>query len=161
MFATAAINFLPAYWLEEDVTVLWFETEDGQQLSDRLWIAENDFTNQNNAMYYVSIGGIDFTGTIIDDEVSTGDIAEAHSIRVFPNPVREEQLQVQFSGVTDQSLNWSLFNTEGRMIKAEKFDVSVSEIQTIDVTSLQPGLYILQINGDKLFYREKVVIINR
>ena len=79
---------LPEIFNEGDlVTVMSVENNTGQPLSGRLWIADNDFTAENNAMYYVSVWGNDFTGMIQSLATGLDEIPNKESVKIYPNPV--------------------------------------------------------------------------
>ncbi len=70
VFASVTPTYLPEVWdIGEPLTALSFEKEYGQLISSRLWIADNDFTVNNNGEYYVSNWGTDVTGMILNATV--------------------------------------------------------------------------------------------
>ena len=73
VFASVTPTYLPEVWdIGEPVAALSFEKEYGQLISTRLWIADNDFTANNNGEYYVSNWGTDVTGMILNPMVGLG-----------------------------------------------------------------------------------------
>ena len=79
---------LPEIFNEGDLeTVLSFENNTGQSLTGRLWIADDEYTTENNAMYYVSVWGNDFTGTILSLATGLKEIPDMESVKIYPNPV--------------------------------------------------------------------------
>ena len=64
-YVSVTPTYLPQEWNSgETATVMTFEKEYGQQFADRIWIADNEFTIENNGEYFVSNWGSDVTGII-------------------------------------------------------------------------------------------------
>lgn len=74
--------------------------------------------------------------------------------RVFPNPVTD-RLVIASSGSRD--LKVRLFDLTGSVVLS--FEKSSSTRIDIDVSSLQNGLYILEVSGADLLFMEKVKVI--
>ncbi|MDP2401191.1 MAG: HYR domain-containing protein, partial [Actinomycetota bacterium] len=160
VFATANPTYLPALWNEEEVTALWFETSLGLQIGKRLWIADNDFTSQHNAMYYVSVWGKDFTGVIKAMTVRVDDPAAGHAIRLYPNPVSNGKLMVEITGIKDQSLRMGIYDIHGKLLLNIASYINDNENKTLDVSALQPGVYVLKLTGNRLMYQKKFIVMS-
>ena len=83
---------LPQEWNAGDAgyRVMSFEKEYGELIGDRLWIADNGFTIENNGEYFVSNWGTDITGMILNATVGMDDPSAEDQISIYPNPVHSD-----------------------------------------------------------------------
>lgn len=73
-------------------------------------------------------------------------------VNVYPNPVNDV-LQVQLAATT-QSSSINVYDMSGRNVLVYN---SVGSISMLDVSSLPPGVYILEVHTDKGISRKKVI----
>lgn len=76
---------------------------------------------------------------------------------VFPN-TGNNSLKIKYSGLPDSEMQLILFNSMGHKLRT--FNVTLKEIETIDISKLQEGLYFIcfvSANGE-IFEREEVYI---
>jgi hypothetical protein len=100
------------------------------------------FTNNNSTVYPDST-----TSCIVVTSVNESAIEK--SINIFPNPTSD------FINITTtfQLLDISIFNSTGKLVMKE-----VISSNLIDISRLQPGLYLIQISLDeKQVYRQKIL----
>jgi len=152
-------TFLPAYWAEDEAIELITFTDD---ISKRLWIADNAYTMDNNAMYYVSIWGNDFTGEIKtgdDDNDVTGIDEDAieGSFRLYPNPVNNGQLFVDMPGAQGSQVDIVIYDIRGSMV-ARTADTNVSGTMSIDVSDFAGGIYYLRATAGSQVFNDKFVV---
>jgi len=161
VYASATATYLPSMWNEgEEQTVLSFETEQGIQLADRLWIADNGFTSQNNGMYYISVWGTDVTGQITSVAVSINEPDQAMVIKTYPNPVSDGKLHIQVSGSSqERNLDIRIMDARGDLVMNQPWTVSGTVTRVIDLSTLPPGAYMLTISGDQVNYHKKVILL--
>ncbi len=92
---------------------------------------------------------LNLTGTgLYDDETSSV------SILLYPNPVqRGHEFTLEVHGVTNSLVHINIFDLQGRKI----FD---QEMQpgTINLETLQPGTYIVQVSGQSDIYQSKLMV---
>jgi len=90
-------------------------------------------------------------GTITVEEVLSVEEKFVKSLNFYPNPARE-QLNV-FSLFKIDS--YELHNIAGQLIMQETDDGNFS---TLDVSSLQPGIYFLKVTSGNMSHTQKVII---
>ena len=74
------------------------------------------------------------------------DLKESHSWKIFPNPGKE-QLFLQAKDVKPGRVEVEIFDLHGRLILAEKYDSSISEMK-ISTSVLSTGLYVIWVRND-------------
>ena len=162
VFVTVTPTYLPVEWNPgEDLTVLNFETETGALFADRMWIADDSFTQQNNASYYVSVWGSDHTGMIDPPVVvSVNDLDPMTLIRVYPNPVHNGKLTVDMMATRNQMLRIHMFDVSGTMLIDLPWQAfSGHSTKVIDLSALPPGAYMLNVVGEKVNYQKKIILL--
>ncbi len=162
IFATAIPTTLPSLWSNEELTIMTFEGIAGSDLAKRLWIADNDLVKQNNSMYYVSVWGKDHTGMIKTNTVSVEEPAAEESVTLYPNPVNNGKLFVEFNGtLTQVTARIEIFDMQNRLVSVNNTSIPDNQKLLLDVSSLQPGIYMLHLINNKMIYQEKFVVIRK
>jgi hypothetical protein len=77
---------------------------------------------------------------------------EESSVRIFPNPAEDE---VFIQGIKPGS-NLRLNDLSGRLIKA--FGAATATQQTLDLSTLSPGLYLLSITNEGKVENHKIML---
>lgn len=104
--------------------------------------------------FYVAPGVGGYTGAVDIDWVSFGDplvnvdeVPELESMRVFPNPVRN-QLGIDYSLLSGGQVGFQVFDAMGRRVfsQAPAERAAGSNFDTADLSQLATGLYHLQLN---------------
>ena len=159
-FASISPTSLPQEWNPgETVTVLSFAKEVGQFIGLRLWIADNEFTSENNGEYYLANLGTDITGVIQNLSVGINDPLSANSIRVYPNPVNTGTLYMDVNTKLSENLKTEIWDMTGKLIKKVKNQtIPGPNTFLLDVSKLNEGLYLIQITGDEVLYKDRIVI---
>ena len=63
-----------------------------------------------------------------------------------PNPAKDK-FSVVLGAIQNKAVQYSIISTDGKVVKAGSFDKSLSNsVQTINVNSLQRGLYIIRLS---------------
>ncbi len=81
--------------------------------------------------------------------------------RLFPNPVSAGEpfdLKVELDGVTDEMLRVSLFDMTGREIFNKSLPVDTTVIGISGNAALQPGIYLLTIDGQNFQSSHRVAV---
>ncbi|MDD5696337.1 MAG: T9SS type A sorting domain-containing protein, partial [Bacteroidales bacterium] len=162
VFASVTATNLPTVWYAgEEQTVLSFETGLGGDIAGRLWIADDSFTSQNNAMYYVSVWGTDRTGSITDPMVVSVDDPTAQvAVRTYPNPVQDGRLTIDLYTPQDQSLMINIFDASGHLVVNQPWKTqSPHAMQVLDLSHLLPGAYTLHIINERVNYHTKLILL--
>jgi hypothetical protein len=152
-------TFLPQAWNEGDqITVMAFEKEYGQMVSNRLWIADNEFTQENNGEYYVSNWGSDATGMINTLAVGTDNTNEGF-VKIYPNPVNSGKLYVQINTTPSENLVTEIIDMRGKLIKKFENDkVTGTMTLTIDVSGFSTGVYLINVTGANVHFNDKFIV---
>jgi hypothetical protein len=151
---------LPEIFNEGDaVNVLSFENNTGQSLTGRLWIADNDFTTDNNAMYYVSVWGNDFTGMITSLATGLSEIPDQESVAIYPNPVVQGKVNVALNLTEEQQITISVSDMQGKIWLLENYSVNAGiSVNILDLQGLYTGVYFVSISGVSISKVEKLII---
>ncbi len=149
---------LPQTLVEGDkVTVLSFENPSGLNLTDRLWIADDEYTTASNCMYYVSVWGSDNTGTILSSPLGINDLGNGY-ISIYPNPVTSDKVHVEMLLDKEQDIAITVLDIQGKTITSEILHVNagVSNNQ-IDLQNLSKGIYYIKVESTQLNTIKKIV----
>lgn len=91
------------------------------------------------------------------ESTSTSDGVTLQGVHIYPNPATQ-RLFIDWGKGNSSKLLISLRSIEGSVILAES-SVVMSHHQVLDISTLSPGLYILQVSTDKgIIHTEKIII---
>jgi len=109
-----------------------------------------NFTS-GNAGYAVG-----FNGTLIKTTLTTGspEITD-QKLSIYPNPVKGN-LYLKFPSTAHEPVTINIYNTIGNRIQSIKMISPFSE--PIDVATLAPGVYFIEINSAGFNLKEKFVV---
>jgi len=94
---------------------------------------------------------VDFTVNVVDTEYSVEEV-EGFELNLFPNPVRD-QFTIESGKVMSQA---KLININGQVVK----DISIDGMRAeIEVRSLRPGVYFIQIHTDDEVVTERIQVV--
>lgn len=85
---------------------------------------------------------------------SSIDENEDDFVKVYPNPT-EELLNITVN--TSESIRWSISDVSGRVLMTGEAD-GRSEISGVDVSSLNSGIYILEVKSDTFSVSRKIAV---
>ncbi len=98
-----------------------------------------------------------FTSTF-SQTLSSGDFSLKENYKIFPNPVKQnELLNIKFKNNFTGKFNVVMYDLNGRKVLSKNFDQSANSF-TLNVNSLQKGLYILNISSQDYSLTEKIVV---
>lgn len=158
VFVSTNMTQLPVSWNQnESVSVMSF---DKSVTPGSIWIADNDFTSSNNAMYYVSVWGEDLTGEIIA-KIPTGNslILGSEDITVYPNPANTGKVYVALSASISDNIQLSVCDISGKTIRNTKMTTEGNVI-TIDVSTFVSGVYLLRVVENNVTYNSRFIVHN-
>ena len=114
----------------------------------------DSFTNNNNASYdgtwnvypYFASGNIIMSGdnglTVVRDQTLGNDSFQLNDFSIYPNPANND---LTISSKSDPISTVAIYNVLGQQVL--HFDFAESTSEEINISSLDSGLYIVQING--------------
>lgn len=118
--------------------------------------------NNNFQMFDITV--VDFDGDLDNDIASIGNFNQTvfwlenqlialhipefslNSISIFPNPTREK---LNFKGSFTETLNLVVSDMIGKQI----INTSISQVESLDVSTLNSGLYILKFEGNNSTFK--------
>ena len=113
-------------------------------------------------MYYISVWGKDHTGIIKTNTLSVEEPASEGFITLYPNPVSNGKLMIEFNGMISQSsARIDIFDMQSKLILDIPTQLSENQKLMVDVSSLQPGVYMLHLINNQMIYQKKFVVINK
>lgn len=81
------------------------------------------------------------------------------SISLFPNPTNSDQVTIFLADkLRDYSI--SIFDLQGRLVSFRQFSDSSSNSCTVNVADLNPGMYVLSVEGEGRRFIERLVIVD-
>lgn len=96
-------------------------------------------------------------GTHNTNSVSTQDYEISRVAKVFPNPT-EGRINVQWNN-SILAREIQIFDLSGKMIYSKSLPISSVSDLKINLSEMEPGIYLLRINGDKGIATSKVTIL--
>lgn len=123
-----------------------------------------DYSYADNAAsgkIYYRLRQVDFNGAyayskivVVASEVSSA------SLNVYPNPAQyNSSLRISLSGSLNQVVNILLTDMSGRILNTvQKKTETANEIFTMDLSGLQPGMYVLKVISNGITMSEKLQI---
>jgi Zn-dependent metalloprotease len=124
----------------------------------------NSATPQSNIIFrfvFQSNDSIEYDGAIIDNFVVDGTLSNNQSVfndfKVFPNPATNF-VTVSFSSLSNDAVNYSLIDVQGRVIQKYSVNGTVGAInEYLNISEIPNGFYILKIAQGNLQYNTKIV----
>jgi hypothetical protein len=158
-FASTTPTVLPAQWNPGDVmTVITFTKEYGLSIGSRLWIAENEVSSENNGEYYVSNLGTDFTGMVLSTMIGIEE-SNTSSLNLYPNPVTGGSLNIHLNTPVNGTLETEVWNMTGKLIMTREETMGFGIMTySLDISNLDPGMYILQVRGGDVEYSDRFIV---
>lgn len=87
------------------------------------------------------------------DPIGLTERSESAELLLFPNPV-EEALHLSLENYTNQSFGIEIYNTSGQLVLEGLLQ---SASKKIEVEALKPGVYIIQLKGDKQLINSRFI----
>lgn len=155
-FGMTPMQAIPTNWVAgQEYTVATIPVTGTAEFS----LVNNTWTGQNNADYYLALGGVDETGDIYGDittGVVAGELGEA-GLAVVPNPVDKTAI-LTLNLSQPQDLRLELVNAAGQPVWQEDRPNSYGSLRIpLDLSTLSKGTYLLRVHaGDKVLTRRVV-----
>ncbi len=80
-------------------------------------------------------------------------------LNVFPNPVFDNSLIVEYSSQSQNDIQIKIYNAQGNEVLCKKVRKNIVTVKTsIDVSALISGIYIIELNDGNVLQRKQVII---
>ncbi|MEI6059271.1 MAG: T9SS type A sorting domain-containing protein [Bacteroidota bacterium] len=112
-------------------------------------IAFEGYNRFGNNLY---IDNINISSTTAIGEYQPAD----HKIMIYPNPT--SGLISIYSGQNVEDLTVSFFNAQGSLVMTHKIKATSHLLETMDMSSLAKGVYLVKINGNHTLEQQKLII---
>lgn len=161
VFASVTATTLPqAFYSSEIATLLAFDNSVGIQIQERLWIADDEFTEQNNGMYYVSVWGKDNTGAIKSNPLAVNNNTFNNSIQLYPNPTWSGKTNLDLSLPEASNIQIEILDVHGKLLFTHSlFAKKGFSSNQIEFEELHSGIYYMNIRTNKLLITKKLIIL--
>jgi aminopeptidase N len=126
-------------------------TEQDQDITSTVLTSLPDSIAINTGVGYQSL--VDLDEFIVTDVPE--DYAKDIELSLYPNPVKNE-LNIKMQGFIGES-EFSIYNELGKQLKTNR--LSLESENTVDVSDLPNGVYIMVVNNGQQLYRRNFVII--
>ncbi len=156
-FAMAVIKELPAQFIPgEELVVLRFPSGH-EEIIDKLFIADNNYSLKINGDYYISLYGTDNTGMIKTTEGST---SHDSFIRFYPNPVSDGNMNLEILSEVSGNVTLRIFDLCSRVVFYEDLDLEKDKTfsKVLNLDYLSNGAYFLSIQGKNTNFIDKLVV---
>jgi len=142
----------------EEVLIEFTKTQSinvGQDLN----IANNTFTDLKNGMYYISLFGKDFTGTIINNPLGLDDEDEM-VIHLYPNPVLSGILYMDVNRPISRPVDICILDIHGKVVYSERKHLHTEESNNqIDLRNIPGGMYYIKLESSNFKLVRKLIIL--
>ncbi|MEQ8324414.1 MAG: T9SS type A sorting domain-containing protein [Vicingaceae bacterium] len=128
---------------------------------DTIWAKDLTYVFPDNGPYQVCLTTYNDCDTITSCDtwegwVGVDEVTLAEAITLMPNPV-SDILTIQFSGLDSDQIGLEVSNVQGQVVYTENFS-NVNTPQTIDVSSLKKGMYILKFSTEDDVTAKRVIV---
>jgi hypothetical protein len=128
----------------------WVQSYNGMS---NVKVTDLDLRN-DNVVFAATYGRGIFSGAFTAPSLSTINFENTNSVVVSPNP-SNGLYSIQIKDISSR-VNVKVADINGKEVFS-KNDVDADQIKSIDLSNLQSGVYILNVNGQKLNYTEKLI----
>jgi hypothetical protein len=98
---------------------------------------------------------VDFDGKETFSKVVSVSQNKGGSVSITPNPTSDKiQISVPNDASSDQTMDIALYDLSGRQVLSQR---SNGANTSLDLSNLAKGVYLLEVQSQKMLYREKIV----
>ncbi len=142
-----------------EVVLVSFNKNKSVTISSAIRIANNAYTETHNGVYYISLLGTDFTGTIKTTSLGLADL-ENLGLSIYPNPVTSGVVHVDMNLEKAQDVTISVMDIQGKIIKSDKLHVNEGfSNNRIDLHTISKGIYYIKVQADGLNASYKLILL--
>lgn len=131
---------------------IWYQSYNGMR---NVKVTDLDLRNDNK-VYAATYGRGIFSGTFTSAVLNNETFVANKNVSIYPNPVNDV-LNINIKDLTGSDVAIKVIDTNGR----EVYNNIITNFQnenSIDLSSLASGIYIINLTGDKLKYSQKIII---
>lgn len=129
---------------------IWVQSYNGMS---NVKVTDLDLRN-DNVVFAATYGRGVFSGAFTAPSLSTINFTNTNAVTVSPNP-SNGLYSIQIKDIVSR-VNIKVVDMNGKEVFS-KNNVNADQIKSIDLSNLQSGVYILNVNGQKLNYTEKLI----
>ncbi len=132
-------------------TPTWYQSYNGMR---NVKVTDLDLRN-DNTVFAATYGRGIFSGLFTNTVLSNDEIKTKFGLSIYPNPVKD----VLNINATDFSgeLSIGVIDVNGREVYTQKVN-NFSGLNSINLSSLSAGIYVLKLQGENLNYSEKIIL---
>jgi hypothetical protein len=159
-------------WIvSEQTNVATYEVEasvDGRNFAEIVTISNNGNQGANyDAVHITPVAGINYyriktiekDGTISYSQIRKVNFGKAGDVIIYPNPASTGVINITLTGsMVNKSATVSILSMEGKLISQQQI-VKTSQTETIDVSWLASGSYIIKIISDNEVVNKTIQVI--
>ncbi|MBA3706994.1 MAG: T9SS type A sorting domain-containing protein, partial [Bacteroidetes bacterium] len=116
------------------------------------------FTFQNRGNYgnVLYLDNINLNASVITTAVKKNE-TELSAFEVYPNPANEK-ISVAFNSQTESVKAILIRDNLGRVVYENRKNITLNDVQVIDVSNFTKGLYFISVEGSKKTFTKKVIV---
>ena len=128
---------------------LGFVNAEGKAAAYTFW------DNAPLSISYYRLRQVDFDGKETFSKVVSVSQTKGGSLTITPNPTSDKvQISVPNEAFSDQPMSITLYDLSGRQVLSQKSNASNA---SLDLSNLAKGVYLLEVQAQKMIYKEKLV----
>ncbi len=121
VFVSVVLNELPtSFDKNKELVLISFVKDKPETIGSSISIANNSYTSNHNAEYYISLLGTNNTGTIKNSTLGLTD-SEISGLSVYPNPVVGDIVNIRIQSISNQELTLSIYSMPWKSIVGKTF----------------------------------------
>ena len=117
---------------------------------------------EDNGPYTITLTVMNYCDTVtiskdVQFSVGLNEITFGSKVNVYPNPA-SNILNLAFGNIEDQTVQLELLDMKGQQISNQLVKVSQNSVESIDISSLTKGVYLIKLTTDKEVATKQVVV---
>jgi PKD repeat protein len=132
----------------------------------------NNSTDQNPTHTYQNVGIYEVVLTVTNEQgdyteekcINVGNVSISEeevkeTVKVFPNPVSGNSINVQLNSIENGEIQYSLINAEGKLLDNGSINAVSNSTIKIPLHNYSSGVYTLKIVQDSKIYIKQITIL--
>lgn len=109
---------------------------------------------------YYRIQSTDLSGSIAYSNIVSVNLNKKAGISIYPNPITERNIRLQFTAMDNGEYNIVLYNLAGQMVLSNKINIgSITVSQTVQLPQTLPtGTYMLSVTKDDFRFSQQLIV---